>query len=430
MALSKVSILQEDGNLFSVQEGQDHISALIFDVSTFPVSGSNTGANGDVYEIFSTAEAEELGITEYTTGGASYKQGIPHYHIAEFFRMNPTGHLFVGFKDMTTDNDFNFVADIQRASQGRIRQVGVLTDQKLFTPGATENDPYTLNLVTGLQSVADAMDDEEMPLSIVLQAGTTAIEALTGITDLSKLPSILTASNKNVTVLLGQGNSAKIREMQAGNGTDKNAVGCLGTAMGCIASATTGESIAWVSKFDISGGEMDTVALGFGDMTDTSGTDETPKNLNPLSLITRTELDALESKGYVFPMKYVGTAGTYFSSDRTCSTGDFNSISRNRVVDKTKRLVRATLIPTLNESLLIDGTTGQLAYSTVQRFRTLVSNTLTDMKPGELSDFQVFINPEQNILSTNKLVIAYSIVPLATNKSIQVKVGFTQKLNA
>jgi hypothetical protein len=147
-------------------------------------------------------------------------------------------------------------------------------------------------------------------------------------------------------------------------------------------------------------------------------------------MLTRTELDALESKGYVFPVKYVGTAGTYFSSDRTCSTGDFNSISRNRVVDKTKRLVRATLIPTLNESLLIDGATGQLAYSTVQRFRTLVSNTLSDMKPGELSDFQVFINPEQNILSTNTLIIAYSIVPLATNKSIQVKVGFTQKLNA
>jgi hypothetical protein len=443
MALSKIQFKQQDGNLFAAQEGEDHISALIFDVNTFPTSSSNTGKDGDVYEVFSPKEAETLGFKPYDVNGDNYEAGVPHYHISEYFRMKPNGHLFIGVRDMATAGNFGFVKDVQRVAQGRVRQVGVYTKQKLFTAGAQDTDPYILRLVPDLQNVADALDIDNMPLDITLQANMTNINTVTTtdpvtgevtvsgstVTNLTQIPSII-STYKNVAVLLGQGNSDIIKDIQAINGVDKAVVGCIGTAVGCVSNAGVGESIGWVAKFNLAGAQMDTVALGFGDTTDESGTSKRLKNNYPLELLTPAQLDDLEGKGFILPIKYVGNAGTYFSSDRTASNGDFRTISRGRAVNKAKRLVRAALTPTLNESLLIDGVTGYIALSTIKRFKTLVSNVLAAMKPTEISDFEVFIDPKQNILATDTLTIRFSIVPLGTNKNVMVEVGFTQKLNA
>lgn len=427
MAISKIQIKQEQGNLFTQQGGQDHISALVFDVTNAPTSGTNTGADGDIYEVFSLKEAEALGFKPYDASNpaGNYENGVPHYHIAEYFRMKPNGHLFIGVKNMALSGNFNFIAEVQRRAQGNIRQLGVYTRQRLFTAPADENSPYVLNLVADLQNVAELLEQENMPLSIVLQANATNVEGT--VTSLTRLPSILSTYHK-VSVLLGQGNSQKVRDMQAANGTEKAVIGCLGTKIGCISNAQVGESTAWVQKFNIAGGDFDTVALGFGDTTDASGSSEHLANNHPIESMEVAQLDALEDKGYIFPLKYTGNAGTYFSSDRTASDGDFRTISRNRAIDKAKRLVRMALLPTLNESLLIDGQTGNIAYSTIKRFKTLVENALSSMRGTEISDFEVFIDPNQNVLATDTLVVRFAIVPLGTNKHVLVEVGFTQKL--
>ncbi len=45
-------------------------------------------------------------------------------------------------------------------------------------------------------------------------------------------------------------------------------------------------------------------------------------------------------------------------------------------------------------------------------------------RDNELSDFAVTINPVQDVLSTNQLIINVSLIPIGTADEIIVNVGF------
>jgi len=49
-------------------------------------------------------------------------------------------------------------------------------------------------------------------------------------------------------------------------------------------------------------------------------------------------------------------------------------------------------------------------------------------RDDELSAFGVTIDPLQNVLSTSKLEITISIVPIASADNIEVNIGFTTSL--
>ena len=49
---------------------------------------------------------------------------------------------------------------------------------------------------------------------------------------------------------------------------------------------------------------------------------------------------------------------------------------------------------------------------------------------GEISGFQVTINPDQNVVSTGKLTIAIEIVPKGTARTILINIGYVTALSA
>ena len=46
----------------------------------------------------------------------------------------------------------------------------------------------------------------------------------------------------------------------------------------------------------------------------------------------------------------------------------------------------------------------------------------------EVSAFEVLIDPNQNVLSTSKLVISLRIVPIGVAKTIEVNLSYTVKI--
>lgn len=416
MGLSKVNFTRAQGNLSTPLAGEDHIAALVLDVATYPANI----ANGDIFEIFSAKDAEKMGIIPFdgAEGATNYEYGIPYLHISEFFRVNAGGTLYISLADCSTNWDI--IDQMQRMAQGKIRQIGVWTRQKMMAPGASALDPYSLRLVADLNLKAEGLGSENQPVSILLSANMTDIDTAGETTNLTLLPSIL-ASYPHVTAAIAQGNSATVKAIQVADTTHAN-VGWVGALLGFVSRSLVGESVAWVEQYDMAGGHMDSVAFGFGDITLESGS---LTEIYPIEKLTRTQLDALSDNGYVFPMHYVSRAGTYVSSSKTCSTGDYNSIERNRAIDKVQRNIRAVMLPFLNAPVKLAPSTGQLSAGSIKKYKARCEDVLQTMvDSNEISGFSVRIDPTQNILETDILYITLKVVPNGKSSSIEVTQGF------
>src|SRR5690606_14425067 len=167
-------------------------------------------------------------------------------------------------------HDFAEVATMQNAAEGRIKQIGVYTQEA-----------FTTAQVTALQAICDTLAAEHKPLSAVLVADISGL-TLTSLGDLRSL------SAPNVSVLIGQDAGGTGAELYVSEGVT---IGALGACIGAVAKASVHESIAWVGKFPVGGAELDSV--GFGEGT-------------AINAVTKTQLDELDTKGYIFLQKHVG----------------------------------------------------------------------------------------------------------------------------
>lgn len=442
MALGNVFINDVDGNIpYDSSTSNEKITGLLFDVSLQPelfTSGygknneKNLKLNDVVYITSFTSAVKDFGIIERVTateeeeGNVNFLYGIPAYHIKEFFRMSSSasGKLYVMFADCSASWDA--IEIMQRAAGGMIHQLGVWTEQPLWKAnGIAEN--YNLNLVKGLNEKAETLASQNQPLSLVLCANPSNTGANTTEgrqIDLNKIPSCICESRR-VSCIFGQAHNEQVSLMQMRN-ENHTPVGFLGAVMGAIARANVQESIAWVRQFNLFTDDFQEIEFGFGDIN----LDEAEENfisLNRYESLSPILLDDLDEKGYIFPIRYSGrTNGIYISKDQTCSTGDYRTIARNRTINKSRRAVRAALLPYVNSPLLVNPTTGYLAPAKITAFRTLVGEILAKMEADqEISGYAVTIDPNQNVLVNDTLKISYVLVPVGVATRILVEEGLS-----
>lgn len=151
----------------------------------------------------------------------------------------------------------------------------------------------------------------------------------------------------------------------------------------------------------------------------------------PIESYYNARLDELDDKGYIFPIKYAGREnGIYISKDQTCSHGDFRTIARNRTINKSRRAVRAALLPYVNSPLMVNPSTGFLAPSKITAFKTLIGDILAKMQAAqEISGYAVTIDPNQNVLVDDTLRISYVLVPVGVAVKIYVEEGLSLTAN-
>jgi hypothetical protein len=390
--MNEITFIKGKGGLGRPIQGEDHISGMVFYSASLP-SGFSTSDR--IKQVFSVEQAEELGIAK-----GSVNFGVMHYHISEFFRIQNSGAtgLFVGifavpggaytFAEVTTLRDF---------AEGKIRQVGVYMTSTAF---ATSQ-------VTTLQGIATDSATAKKPISSIIYA-----PDISAVTDLSTLGDLKALTAPNVSVVIGQ---------DAGNeGADlfdtvDKSISCMGALLGAVSLSKVSENIGWVAKFNVAEEELDTISFSNGTLF---------KNLSD------SAIEAIDDKGYIFLRKIVGIDGSYFNDSYTAvaSTSDYAFIENNRTIDKAIRNIRTSLLPELNGQLFVDAT-GKLANETIEYFVTLAGRPLEQMKnERDLSEFKVTIDPNQNVASTSKLVIAVQLVPVGVARAIEVNIGFTVKL--
>lgn len=336
-------------------------------------------------------------LTQNVVAGVAGYIDTLHYHISEYFRIQPKGELYVGIYAVETTYAFADVTSVINYAQGAIRNLAVY-----FT-----NTAFTTAQVTALQAVVNASTALYKPFQAVLSAEISGTASVASLTNLSTLTA------PNVSVCIAQdGYNDGYHLWKAVN----KSIGCVGAMLGSISLAKVSESIAWVSKFNMAlGAENDTIAFANGQL---------------YTALADSQFESLNTYAYTFLRKLVGIDGSYWSDSRTAvtPTSDYSTIENNRVYQKITREARAALLPSLSSPLKVNAD-GTLDQSTISYFESLANRPLVAMESnGELSAHKIIINPNQDVLATSTLELTLQNVPLGVARIIKVNVGFVKSV--
>lgn len=439
-----------DGGLSSGKlVSTENVCGLIFDTKIVGgLEKAMTGeaaqkfANGNVVEFNDLKEAKPL-LTDVM-------HGLPYKHVEDFFAIAGSNQrLFVSFMDSTTDTNYEAIERMQLAANGIIYQIGLWTSNPIAKK--TDSGDYTIDddgPLSKLQTMAELLGGQigvtnfegNSPINILLNAPIINEP----IVDPSRLPDLSELNFQKVSVILGQGCSDSVHNIQYNliNQDTKPvyvSTGNIGAALGCLAIASVEESIGAVNKFNLTK-VMTECELGFGNVTlneDKSDFIESA-SFNNIKTIGYTKRNNwLHRKGYIFLRDYEGVEnGVFFSSDQTLSTGDYRRISRGRTMHKARRVVRLTLLDYVESNIEVDATTGYIATADA----TLIMNAVYDAidtnmvqpanpKTPQISGRQVILDTQQNILIDDQLLISFAIVPKGIASAIYCTEGFVSAVS-
>lgn len=340
-------------------------------------------------------------LTQFT-GGTYSLRAVWHYHIKEYFRIQPQGFLYVGFFAIPGTYDFSELYTMQVFANGKIRLAAIYKD------GGT---PSTSDLGL-IQTQCNNLKALHMPISRVLYTAN-----MVSITDLTTLT--------NLNALSAQNTSFVIAQDGAGLGyflylTTGKSISAIGATLGALALASVEESIAHPAKFNMSDGfELDTIGFANGQLH---------KNITNIDSL----LTLLDNYRYIYLYKPNGITapGSFFNNDHAAViiTSDYAFGYRVRVIDKAIRGIYATLFYDLSSDLALNDD-GTLQNTTIAFLKREAEITLIQMrKSDELSNGKVLINPTQPVFSTRTIVITVKLLPIGIADFITVNIGFTPQI--
>lgn len=400
MGLSKITINRAQGGLNAALPGQDHISAVLIMEESLSLLDGATGllTQGTVQglPLYNLEDAEALGITKSSANAATIWQ-----HLRDFWTLAPGAQLYVIECTATNANaittaDYGVdllapaIQDAQDLAGGSIRQMAILHDSDNATP------VIEAAVLGAMNTKLTALEADNKPLIAAISTIYAAGTAVSGAPD-------LTASDYERIVAVSGSTTATA---PADSGTI-NFAAPLGAILGMMAAASVHESIGWVAKFDGLNG------LGYLEPSHSDG-----------------EVGALIDKGYVDFVKYTGLNGLFVAKSVTAaaSTSDYNRIEKVRVMDKAARGVRTVLLPRLNSPVYLESD-GTLQLQDILFYENLAGQPLETMQTaGEISAFEVFVDPVQDVLSTGKLTLSIKIIPVGSSEEIIVNLGYTLNL--
>lgn len=389
--MHKLEIIRENGNVPKSLAGEDHVTGLVYYMAEGEIP---TAFKTERVQAISTIDkAERLGITAEST---SWAVRALHYQLSELFRVNPGVSLYVGLFAKAESYTFAEIKTVQNYAGGRIRQMGVWSGDKALSADD----------VAAIQGVAEALDQENAPLSVLYAPKVSSVSGLPG--------ELAIAGGNRVSVIIGQAGSGTGAELYKESGNTSNAtVSCLGVMLGLLSRASVHQSISWVKEFPTG-----VTVAAFGDGTLYRDCDS-------------ALIEQLDASRYMFLVTHAAVSGCYVNDSHTMdvATSDYAMIESVRVMDKAVRGVRTYLTPELGGNVYIDSSTGKLQSFSIAHLETTANKALEEMeKAGELSGYKVEIDAEQDVLSTGTVEVVIKQVPVGVMRKIRVKIGFSKSV--
>ena len=391
MPLPNITIIYGQGGIGTTTATEDNIAAII--VSGVAVSGKF--ALGEVFSVFSLSEAEEKGITEaYDTTNVT----TAHKNIKDFYQQAGEGaELFIMVVANTVtltqmaDLTNNYAKTILASGQGRIKLLAISRSPDIaYSPTITAGiDPDVITAVTKAQELVEQEQAYYRPVQILVEG-----RAFDG--NPSTLHNLRQGTQNRVSVVLG--NDTPLKQT------------LIGLALGTLAKLPVQVNLGAVKN-----GELGLVNVYL-------------TNTAHINTFNESQLGVINDKGYIFPRKHVGLNGYFWVDDNTSTalTDDYAYISRGRTIDKVFRIVRTTYLTDLLNDILIDEETGKIPAVILKSFQAKVERAIdTQMTANaEISGVSAFIDPTQDIISTNEIKIRVDIIPVGYARKFTITIGF------
>ncbi|MBK5213365.1 MAG: DUF2586 family protein [Flavobacteriaceae bacterium] len=399
-----VTVNQLNGGLGRRNPSSDGVMLLVVHAA---VAATGLAVN-TATKLLSLQNAVDKGID------ASYDDTnniLAHYHIDEFFRLNPDGTLHVVLADVSF-TDVMLKTIIRENSD--IRGIGVARNSIV---AVIDFSAY----IGGYQNLVDELKLEHVFVDAVLVEG-NEFSALTAVGDYDDLR---LEDARNVSVIGVQDPAIRaIKAAYAGHAA-------IGSALGMLSVRSVNEQLGSINinnKPNYAKGDSTYPLTNNGRGRWLSAV---LQNGVAVSGLSGTEKTSLTAKGYVFAGSYAGLAGVYFSSSPTATllSDDFAYIENNRVWNKAARALRLALLPRVKGNILKDATTGFLRNTEVKDLEQLGKDALTAMEAsGEISGSAVYVDPEQNPAEDTPLIVKAQVVANGIIYDIVVDLGLTNSI--
>lgn len=147
----------------------------------------------------------------------------------------------------------------------------------------------------------------------------------------------------------------------------------------------------------------------------------------PLEEFYPEELDAFANAGYIIMHRRDGAAGYYFARDNMASNDDFRILVHGRIADKAQRVAVATATPLLETTVRVDAN-GQINATEAKHLENEISQQIRSQMAGQISDVDVNVPTDVDIINTSTGVIEVNVLPLGYLTWIKVTIGLTANL--
>lgn len=402
--MGDVKIIIGNGALGRASQALDGVTALV----GTGVAVADKFALGDVLALRSLGDAETLGITEsYDTTNKS----LLWHHVRDFYLNAGDGtELYlmpvantVTMEDMA-DPEAAYAALMLDGLQGRVRMLVITrTPPVAYEPTPDgQFDPDVWAAATNAQALYASEFSKHRPIQIFIEGrdfqGTAA--------SAKDLRNATTGLNANrVSIVICQSSEVAAKDALF-----------AGYAAVCIAA---GRAAAIGVQRNI-GRVKDGAVTIDGEAGLSSGA--------LLSELTSTEIEALDEFGYILLQQRDGKSGYYFNNDHCACviSDDYAYIHRGRPIDKAARLIRQVYLDELLDDIDVDSTTGKIAASVVKSYQRAGEKSIevNMLAQGEISGVSVFVDPDQNILSTDKVVTVVRIVPKGMVNEFEIYLSY------
>lgn len=384
MALPKVEINLTNG-LGRVADTDDVVCGVVLGGVAATSLAQNVGAR-----VFNLAGAEALGITAATHAHA-------HGQLSTFFNVAGNVAIWIMLVPDTTTHAAMVAANgpldkLLAAANGAITLASYSIKRAGgYSPGALYFDYDIAAVGAAAQTLANRYATEFAPVRIILEGSYLNSTKFDAGDALPTLPGV----GDRVGVFCGAENSG-----------DRHAA--IGRLLGWYASRAV-----QVNPGQVSLGAF----LGTGFLT-------TGTNVRNYVL---SQIEALHNARIIALRYFVGKGGVYVTDDPSfaATTSDFTSLARGLVIDKAIRLTYITYVEQINSTVEITDE-GKLSPTKVSELEDKIERALglRMTAEGNISSARAVIDPNQNILATDKIVIDVYIVPLGYLKEIVVNLQF------
>lgn len=140
--------------------------------------------------------------------------------------------------------------------------------------------------------------------------------------------------------------------------------------------------------------------------------------------------DILDDYGYIYYVGYTNKNGCYFNGDPTAAplSDDYSSLRNGRVMDKLSVIFYTTYIDSILDNIAVESD-GTLPVGACLSFESMLESAAASQMQGEISNITVTINPAQNILSTEEMLISAEAVPVGVIKKIKGNLALSNPAN-